>query len=104
MNIDFNIDLNKVFAALTRPSPARDWLVTLALFAVVGLAGIAYGSYLFIGMELGDVTGVDQSTSGSGPTITSAQIEKVLAVYRARRANFESGDYAAPVATSTPAK
>jgi len=89
--MDFSF--KNTLASITNPNPGRDWSVALAILILLFVLLFAYAAYLFVGLRWGDLTGHAQIPQTQQPTVTRGKLESVLETYRARKANFEAGNF-----------
>ena len=82
---------------LTRPYPARDWLMVLVIAVLILVLGVGYAVYLFI------VVREDVGALGAGVPLTETQnaafndLDNVLKNYETRQNNFQTGNFSIPL-------
>jgi hypothetical protein len=89
----------KWLSALVAPNPARQWLLILALSALVFVALFAWAGIVFYSVESGSAYLVATPPAGKTIRITHAEVQNVLDTYQARSINYSVGNIAVPKVT-----
>ncbi|OGG44347.1 hypothetical protein A2841_01000 [Candidatus Kaiserbacteria bacterium RIFCSPHIGHO2_01_FULL_48_10] len=84
------------FTSLLLARPARDWLLVLMVGTALLLCEIAYAGYLFYGIQSGGIVGAPDAAIEVTPTVTAADMEKVLVEYRDRKTDFDTRNFNLP--------
>ncbi len=84
------------FISLRATHPARHWLLVLLFAGFLLLCEFAYAGYLFYGIRSGSIVGTADMSAISTTTVTGADIEKVLVLYRARKNDLDTKNFNLP--------
>ena len=82
--------------ALVRPSPARDWTITLAVLLLLALVLAGVGTFYFIGIRSGAIIVPQVAEQPPMPGVSRDAMSVVIKVYEERALNYESGNIRAP--------
>lgn len=78
--------------SLTRPAPARDWLIAVLLALLTGLGMIAVAIYFYFGLETGAIIVPKAPERVSPPAVSREALKQVLDAYHIRALNYQSGN------------
>lgn len=100
MTID-STRIAQIVKGLTRPYPARDWVIVLGVSFVVLVAGLTLATRLFLGVQTGSLIGAPVETPRAPLPVSRDAIKTVLEAYQVRAANFAKKSFV-PVDLSDP--
>ncbi len=89
--------------SIMTPHPGRDWFVALLIVVLIGLGLAGVALYYFIGLESGAIASEGVGATTPTPSVSRADLEKVLTLYKTRALNYQSGNIRTPN-VSDPAK
>jgi hypothetical protein len=85
--------LTKALSHMTRPHPARDWMIIAVMSCIVCVIGVGVSAQLFLSIQTGSL--VSGGTNAPKPTIpvTQEAIRGVLETYQTRAAAYVSKSF-----------
>ncbi|MBI3573564.1 hypothetical protein HY090_00755 [Candidatus Kaiserbacteria bacterium] len=87
------------FASLASPHPARDWFFGLVSIFIIFLTLASYALYLYSGLEPGSLFVARTAIQPLVVTLTRADINSTLDMYRTRALNYVAHNLPAPAVT-----
>ena len=94
MNISSDA-LRTWLANLSRPYPARDWLIVLSISGMLCALGFMLAAYLFFGVQTGTLIDSSSEVPRAPIPVTKEAITSVLDSYQVRAANFANKTFPA---------
>ena len=73
------------------PYPRRDWMTVLGVCSIIGIILIGFAGYIFFGIQTGSLVAASVPEGVvPAPSVSRAQMTKVLAEYGQRATNYNA--------------